>query len=166
MKILKNFILSLLQTDNLPSDLTYKQRRIIKYTNYGALIVSIIPLLLGIIFFILNPDYFNKNYWTLGISLLYLSIPFINKFQYYELSKIVALLLITVDLVSFNLYIYKEPFYLILPFIVANIFYSKLGQRIIISFSLFILTQALCQLWLPLFLSLELRQRVVTWERV
>jgi len=100
MKILKNFILSLLQTDNLPSDLTYKQRRIIKYTNYGALIVSIIPLLLGIIFFILNPDYFNKNYWTLGISLLYLSIPFINKFQYYELSKIVALLLITVDLVS------------------------------------------------------------------
>jgi PAS domain S-box-containing protein len=130
MEKLKCIILSFITIQNPSQNLTFEQERILQYINYGAILIWVISILLALTFMIIGIEDSKMYYWFLGFGFAFTVIPIINKYEYYNLSKALGVILLTLNLVTWNLYTEGRPYYLLLPFIITISLYSKLWIRI------------------------------------
>ena len=129
----------------IDESLSLNDRRIIRFINIGAVISGLFCLLVLLLAIFIMPD-LKAILVCLFLAISYFGIPFINRLRLFHFTKLFVVLFFSSAIVFWNLYISDTPYFLILPFTVACIFYPKNLYRIvafIVFFAIFILLKYL-----------------------
>lgn len=118
--------------------LSLNDKRIIRFVNIGGVFTSVFCLIIAIITLFINPE-INGVLICLGLSISFFFIPFINRFGLFQITKLFVLLPLTFAIVFWCFMVTKTPYYLIIPSIVAYMFYPKKIYQVLTLFVFFII---------------------------
>lgn len=120
--------------------LSLRETRIVKFINLGAIISGLFCVLVLLLSVFIAPD-FKVIIACFVLTIIYFLIPFINHLKLFFFTKLFVLFFFSATIFFWNLYISDTPYFLILPFTITSIFYSKNFYRLIglvVFFSIFL----------------------------
>ena len=120
----------------IDEDLGINSQKLIRFINLGAVLSSIFCLVVAFVIIILS---FPLKAAIASFVLMfgYIFIPYFNHLKLYNFSKLFGLIFFTGSVLIWNIFINETPYFMVLPFSIANILYPKLRYRIINSLFFF-----------------------------
>lgn len=114
----------------IDNSLSLNDQRIIRFINLGAVLCGIFCLIVAVLTstFSFSIEVIS---WLLGLVICYSLIPLLNRLKLLNFSKFFTLTFFSGVIISWNLIMAATPYFLILPFAVAFIFYPKFYTRIL-----------------------------------
>lgn len=120
----------------IDEDLGINSQKLIRFINLGAVLSSIFCLVVAFVIIILS---FPLKAAIASFVLMfgYIFIPYFNHLKLYNFSKLFGLIFFTGSVLIWNIFINETPYFMVLPFSIANILYLKLRYKIINSLFFF-----------------------------
>lgn len=131
-----NYLNTNIANAGIDKDLDINSQKLIRFINLGAVLSGIFCLVVAITIITLSfPIKAAISSFILMFG--YIFIPYFNHLKLYDFSKLFGIIFFTGSVLIWNIFINETPYFMVLPFSIANILYSKLRYKIINSLFFF-----------------------------
>ncbi len=137
-KQMKVFFDEKISNRGIDDTLSLNDQRIIRFLNVGAFIAGLFCLIVSLLnlIFISDP---RAVFGGIFLAIVYFIIVYSNGFKLFSFTKILVIFFLTGVVISWNLFILETPYFIILPFTIASVFYARADMRLIYFILFFIL---------------------------